>query len=397
LPFLSVFAHEDTNNFIFTKYVLLLCQIIFVCEHGIIVYIKMREINPKIRIKDIAELAGVSEGTVDRVLHQRGDVSEKSRLAVTKVLEEMNYTPNLFARSLASKKQYRFVCLFPKHQSGEYWENVDKGFELAAVDFIHHNVHVDKRWFNQFDANSFVTVSNEVLASEPDAVLLSPIFREETIQFVNELTDRGIPFSFIDSMIDDVDFLTYYGQDSFKSGYIAAKLLLSELSEKTQILVIRTHRKGSVSNQTIARNKGFMQYIKEFNLQEKFELINVELNNDDENANLQTLNEKFKNFTNIKGAITFNSKVYRLAMHLAALNHADVRLIGYDLLEKNINYLKQDVVSYLIAQRPDKQAYFTVRDMCRELIFKQEIKKINYVPIDILIKENIEDYMNFTE
>jgi hypothetical protein len=35
--------------------------------------------------------------------------------------------------------------------------------------------------------------------------------------------------------------------------------------------------------------------------------------------------------------------------------------------------------------------------MCRELIFKQEIKKINYVPIDILMKENIEDYMNFTE
>ena len=392
-----MFAHEDTQNFIFTKYVLLLCEIIIVYGHGTIDFVKMKELTPKIRIKDIAELAGVSEGTVDRVLHQRGDVSEKSRLAVTKVLEEMNYTPNLIARSLASKKQYRFVCLYPKHQPGDYWENVDKGFDLAAIDFIHYNVHVDKQWFNQYDANSFISVSHKVLDSEPDAVLLSPIFREETIEFANELTKRGIPFSFIDSMIDDVDFLTYYGQNSFKSGYIAAKLLLSELSENAQILVIRTHRKGAASNQTIARNKGFMEYIKEFNLQNKFELINVELNNDDENANLEALKEKFENNSNIKGAITFNSKVYRLAMHLAALNHADVRLIGYDLLDKNIDYLKQDVVSYLIAQRPDKQAYFTVRDMCRELIFKQEIKKINYVPIDILIKENIEDYMNFTE
>ena len=392
-----MFAHEDTNNFIFTKYVLLLCQIIFVDEHRIIIYVRMKEINPKIRIKDIAELAGVSEGTVDRVLHQRGDVSEKSRIAVNKVLEEINYTPNLFARSLASKKQFHFVCLFPQFNAGEYWESIDKGFDLAANDFIHHNVHIKKCCFNQFDANSFVTVSNEVLASEPDAVLLSPIFRNETIQFVNGLAERGISFSFIDSIVDDVDFLTYYGQNSFKSGYIAAKLLLSELSENAQILVIRTHRKGAASNQTIARNKGFMQYINDFNLQNKFELINVELNNDDENANLQALREKFVNNTNIKGAITFNSKVYRLAMHLAALNHADVRLIGYDLLDKNIDYLKQDVVSYLIAQRPDKQAYFTVRDMCRELIFKQEIKKINYVPIDILIKENIEDYMHFTE
>ena len=73
----------------------------------------MEEKSQKIRIKDIAILAGVSEGTVDRVLHNRGDVSEKSRKAVNKVLEEMHYTPNIFARSLASKKHYRFVCMIP--------------------------------------------------------------------------------------------------------------------------------------------------------------------------------------------------------------------------------------------------------------------------------------------
>ena len=357
----------------------------------------MKELNTKIRIKDIATLAGVSEGTVDRVLHQRGDVSEKSRLAVTKVLEEMNYIPNLFARSLASKKQYQFVCLFPLYQSGEYWETVEKGFYQASNDFIHHNVHINKRCFDQFDVNSFITVSTEILKSEPDAVLISPIFREETIKFTTELTARGIPFSFIDSMIDEVNFLTYYGQNSFKSGYIAAKLLLEPLSEKSQILIIRTQRKGSVSNQTLSRNEGFLHYINEFNLQDKFELINVEFKNDDEELNRKILFEVFNTNPNIKGAITFNSKVYRLAMHLAALSHTNVRLIGYDLLDQNVSYLQQGVISYLIAQRPGKQAYFTVRDMCKELIFKQKIKKINYMPIDILIKENIDDYMYFTE
>lgn len=357
----------------------------------------MKELKSKIRIKDIATLAGVSEGTVDRVLHQRGDVSEKSRLAVTKVLEEMNYTPNLFARSLASKKQYRFVCLYPEFQPGEYWETVDKGFNQAAKDFIHYNVHIDKRSYSQFDANSFIAGSKEILNNLPDAVLISPIFRDETIEFTRELAAHGIPFSFIDSTIDELDFLTYYGQNSYKSGYIAAKLLLESLSEKSTILVIRTQRKGSVSNQTISRNKGFSQYIEDHNLHERFKLINVEFANDDEELNRERLAEVFEANANIKGAITFNSKVYRLAMHLVDLNHTDVRLIGYDLLNQNADYLKQGVISYLIAQRPDKQAYLTVRDMCRELIFKQEIKKINYVPIDILIKENIEDYMYFTE
>jgi LacI family transcriptional regulator len=357
----------------------------------------MKDINPKIRIKDIANLAGVSEGTVDRVLHQRGDVSAKSLEAVNKILEEINYTPNLLARSLASKKQYRFICLYPNHQPSDYWQSVDDGFDFAASEFSHHNVHIEKKFFNQYDSSSFIKLSNEIIQIEPDAVFIAPIFRDETLAFTLELTKLNIPFSFIDSMIEDADFLTYYGQNSFKSGYIAAKFLLALLPEKSQVLVIRTKRKGAVSNQTLTRNKGFLHYIHENGLSERIELINVEFNNDDEVSNRKALEDVIKVNTNIKAAITFNSKVYRLAMHLDALNHAKIRLIGYDLLEQNVNYLKQGVISFLIAQRPDKQAYFSVRDMCRELIFKQEIKKINYVPIDILIKENIEDYMLFTE
>ena|ERR1035437_8024303 len=357
----------------------------------------MQENNHKIRIKDIAVLAGVSEGTVDRVLHNRGDVSAKSREAVTKVLEEMNYSPNLLARSLASKKQYRFVCLFPAPQPGNYWEDIDKGFDLAATDFMHYNVQIEKQYFNQYDTRSFVNVSNAILKGQPDAVFISPIFREETLAFTDELTKLQIPFSFIDSLIAEADYVTYYGQNSFESGYIAAKLLLGSLPEGSQIIVARTLRKGSESNQTVTRHNGFLKYIQDHQLQDHHQLINVEFNNDDEGANLELLRTAFTTHGNIKAAITFNSKVDRLAMHLAALHQTNIRLIGYDLLEQNVSYLQQGVINYLIAQRPQKQAYFTVRDMCRELIFRQEIKKINYVPVDILLNENIEDYLNFTE
>jgi LacI family transcriptional regulator len=324
-------------------------------------------------------------------------VSEKSLEAVKKVLEEIDYTPNLLARSLASKKQYRFVCLFPDHQPADYWQSVDSGFDQAALEFIHHNVQIEKKYFNQFDAHSFVKVSTEILKNELDAVFIAPIFREETLTFTRELSKRNIPFSFIDSMIEEADFVTYYGQNSFQSGYIAAKLLLSKLPEKSKVLVVRTQRKGSVSNQTLARSNGFIKFIQENKLEENFEIINVEFKNDDEIANLELLTKLFSQHTNIKAAITFNSKVNRLAMHLVALNQSRVRLIGYDLLDKNVDFLLQGVVSFLIAQRPEKQAYLTVRDMCRQLIFNQKIQKINFVPIDILMKENIEYYKNFIE
>lgn len=357
----------------------------------------MEEKSHKIRIKDIATLAGVSEGTVDRVLHNRGDVSVKSLEAVTKVLEEMNYTPNLFARSLASKKHYRFVCMIPTYQTDDYWDSVYKGFDQAALDFVHHNVIIEKIYFNQFDVNSFVEVSAKILEEEFDAVFLAPIFKEESIAFTDVLTKRKIPFSFIDSLISDSNFVTYYGQNSFQSGYVAAKLLLSSLPAGSQIMIIRTHRKGSVSNQTISRYNGFMQYMQDNGLSDLYEIINVEFKNDDENSNLINLENVFSENSNIKAAITFNSKVYRLAMHFVSLNHSNIRLIGYDLLKQNVSYLQEGVVNCLIAQRPDKQAYFSVRDMCKEIIFRQEIKKINYVPIDILIKENIDYYMEFKE
>lgn len=60
--------------------------------------------NKNYRIKDIAELSGVSTGTVDRILHERGKVSEDARKKVEKILKEIDYQPNLIARSLALKK-----------------------------------------------------------------------------------------------------------------------------------------------------------------------------------------------------------------------------------------------------------------------------------------------------
>jgi LacI family transcriptional regulator len=75
----------------------------------------------------------------------------------------------------------------------------------------------------------------------------------------------------------------------------------------------------------------------------------------------------------------------------------NIRLIGYDLLTENVNYLRKGVISLLLAQRPEKQAYMSAKDMCKKLIFNQDVAKINYMPIDILIKENIEAYMHFLE
>ena len=81
----------------------------------------------KIRIKDIAELSGVSVGTVDRILHNRPNVSKAAREKVEKVLKEINYQPNMYAAALAYNKSYTFTLLMPKHASEAYWEEIEEG------------------------------------------------------------------------------------------------------------------------------------------------------------------------------------------------------------------------------------------------------------------------------
>src|SRR5579872_2375674 len=66
-----------------------------------------------VRIKDIAEKAGVSTGTVDRVLHKRGKVAPDVERRVLRVLNDMNYEPNLIARALGSNKTYKIAALIP--------------------------------------------------------------------------------------------------------------------------------------------------------------------------------------------------------------------------------------------------------------------------------------------
>lgn len=350
----------------------------------------------KIRIKDIATQAGVSEGTVDRVLHNRGEVSEKSRKAVQKALTELGYQPNIYARSLALKKQYHFALFIPSYNPGDYWEAIDNGITQAAQEFSNFNATVTRYYYNQYDVNSFVEQTHRMLQNELDAVVIVPTFSNEAKKLIEQLQERNIPYSFIDSMIEDGNFLGYYGQHSFQSGFIAAKLLLSDLPANSEILLVRTIRsENAVSNQTKNRYIGFMEYVKQNGLSDKFQYLTMQLQDNDNAANQATLKAAFEKHTHIKAAIIFNSKVYRLAKYFEDLNKTDIKLIGYDLLTDNVKYLKSGAIDYLIAQRPEKQAYMIIRDLCKNLIFNQETVRINYLPIDILMKENIDYYMEF--
>ena len=68
-------------------------------------------------IKEIAELAGVSRGTVDRVLNNRGEVNAETAARVKEIVKALDYRPNKAGLALAVRKKKYKIGLIPHWES----------------------------------------------------------------------------------------------------------------------------------------------------------------------------------------------------------------------------------------------------------------------------------------
>ena len=180
----------------------------------------------KVRIKDIARLAQVSPGTVDRVIHDRGEVSEKTRKKVDKILQELDYKPDILARTLASKKTWLFAVLMPVSVNGnDFWHAPNVGIDRASSEINPFGIIIRRFYFDQFDKESFLAQSEALQNEAPDAVLFAPIFPAESMDFVNKCTNAGIQVALFNSNIDELVKVCYIGQNALQSGYLGASCL----------------------------------------------------------------------------------------------------------------------------------------------------------------------------
>lgn len=358
---------------------------------------KNREFIPnRIRIVDIARMANVSVGTVDRVIHERGRVKADKVKEIKRILKELDYQPNLLASSLANKKTYNFVALIPSYNSGEYWENVVEGVELAKKELKDYNIVIYNIFFDQYDSKTFEDGAKKLLEFKPQGALIAPHFLKEASQLTKKLTLANIPFVLIDSEVRDSKYLAFYGQNSFESGQVGAEILMSNYTRQKKILVCHVKKQElSNTNKTNEREKGFRTYFEQSKLKNKPLIVNIDLDIENNNKNIKSLDKLFKSHPDITGAIVFNSKVHALAYYLDYRNISNIKLIGYDITDKNIIYLNKKIIAYLITQRPQRQGYLALKAMCHYLLFQRKPRRDNFIPIDIITKGNVNSHLQF--
>lgn len=357
--------------------------------------------NPRIRIKDIAERAGVSQGTVDRVLHNRGHVAAEVRAKILEVVAELGYQPNIIASRLASSaRPVRIAALVPDPTPDPFWRQPHEGIQRAAKALEHYGVQVSIYYFDIFERHSFTENAKRVLEEHPDGVVVPALFLLEATRFLDACHRERIPYSLFNTEIarKDDSFVCYIGQDSYHSGVLAGKLLNFGIEKGDTVLVLHLEKEVFNALHLVSKEQGFRDFFASVP-ERKIQVLEQSFEDFDSPERMQAYTGRLLTETpNLSGIFVTNSRAWRLAECLISLRQSQhIKMVGFDLIEPNVQFLYNNVIDFLINQNPVRQGFLSIVNLFNHLVLKKEVEKLQYLPLDIVMTENVQYYLKMTE
>lgn len=212
-------------------------------------------------IKMIAERAGVSIGTVDRVLHNRPYVKENVRTHVLQVLAEMDYQPNRMASALATSGTPRRLALIQPDWVTDYVAGeMRAGTQRFLEEYRDYNVTLDIRTYPREDDAQCLRLIEEAVEAGAQAMALSVSDTAELRAALEDLAARSIPVVTFNSDVPEGRRLCYVGEDGLHAGRVAGEIASHFLTETDPFLVICSEQVYSAHK---ARVDGFLERLAE--------------------------------------------------------------------------------------------------------------------------------------
>ena len=348
-----------------------------------------------ITIKDIARLAGVSRGTVDRVLNNRGKVAEKVRLKVLRIAQEYGYTKNILASRLSINKVINIAIVLPDYKIDKFWKLPFDGIQNQEAKMKPFGIVITYYLFDLLDVKDYETMLEKATKSKPDAVLLAPVFKQESLKFLAMMNQNNIPVVCINSELDVDTATSYIGQDSLLTGRLAGKLFNLTDIKKDKIFVITFGHNSSNATHIQKKITGLKEYNFENNAGYIIEDLVIENFMDLES--LQALSTQIEaEKKNLRGLFFTNSRSYHFLNNKDLVHSisSKVTIIGFDLLEENLDLLVKDKIDFILNQNPKKQGQYGVMSLFDHFIYSKPIQKRHYLQTDIVVKENYQNYIN---
>lgn len=339
--------------------------------------------NNIVTINDVATAAGVGKGTVDRVLHNRGRVSEETRKRVLKCIEELNYKPNTAARMLAKRRIYKIAVIYHNKEI-EFWNQVEEGVLEAAEEYRQMGIVVDQYVLPQIDIDGQLALIEQVIEQKYDGLAIVPYCSPKIFEALNKAVAKKIEVITFNND-EDCERACYVGQDLLQSGRTAGKLMCMIAEPKSRYAIFLSIVEGMSA--LYNRYVGFQEVL-EANRKD-MELVGVfSCEQESEQAYNKTVSLLQKE--KVDAIYASNGIVGYIAQAVKDMGYSKkIKLVGHDLTDLIVEYIKNGTIDVSIGQEEKKQGYIAVEKLCRKLLMDEEITGDIYTKIVIAVKENL--------
>lgn len=352
-----------------------------------------RENGTHIRIKDIAARAGCSIGTVDRVIHKRGKVSEDVQNRILQIMKDLDYKPDPSARALASKRTMTVGILLPSYRKGEFWELPNLGIREAIDRYREQGFDINVIQHKYNDRDQFYREGIKMLNEQMDGIILSPSSHRESVRLARFYFQNNKPFILIDSDIDGIPSLSFIGKNPIQSGQTVAGLIhqvVQHIPGRKNVWTLNIAKNLNQMYSLLARESGFMSYFAEKHLQDKFKFSTLEIEDTGSQKEIDAqlaglLNKETPHAIYVTGA-----RVYKIAAALKKLKpETKPLLIGHDLIEANRNSVMDETIDFLIEEEGRRQGALAIETMVRHIIYKEKPESKQMMNLMIYTRENL--------
>lgn len=339
-------------------------------------------------IKEIARLAGVSRGTVDRVLNNRGSVNPETEQKVKDIAQALNYSPNLAGKTLAvRKKQLKFgYILFSSTASNPFFLDVVRGIESRSAELSEYGASVEIRYAEIDNPDLQVALIDELLALGIDGLAITPINHPTVVGHIKKLTAAGLPVVTVNSDIPDTGRIAYVGSDYFKSGQTAAGLMNLVCSGGAKVGIIIGSPWVLCHSERV---EGFKQRVEE--AYPNITITGTEINNDDDLDSFTVTSRLLAQHPETDALFLAAAGVVGACRAVdAAEKTGRIKIVSYDTPQTTCELVQSGAIIATISQQPFTQGAKPL-DILLDYIgmgVKPE-REFNYTKIEIKIKENL--------
>jgi LacI family transcriptional regulator len=337
-------------------------------------------------IRSIAEAANVSRGTVDKVLNDRPGVSMAVRERVRQIAEEMGYKPNLAGKALAfQKKDIRIGILVPSAADPLFLE-VFEGVRRGIAEYANFGIQFEVIEMTQSTAEHQLSCIHTLLDRKISGLVISPFDDEKVRQALLELRELGIPVVTFNTDLSGIGRLCYVGQDSRRSGRVAADLMCKILSPGSSIVCITG---PAVFKSLSDRLAGFRSLIKA----ECPELILAAvLHNDNTSESAYQVTRDYLRSGKPADAFYMTSSgIDGMVRAIRQYGKPGTRVVCFDMIPSTRQLMLDGQIDFSILQEPDKQGYEPIKILVDLLFYNRKVtEKYQFTRIDIRTRENID-------